>query len=62
MVFTGDMVFFKIFRQPFLVLGSIEQTYDLFEKHSSKYSDRPHLPMFNKLSVAFSPFILGHVY
>lgn len=62
MVFTGDMVFFKIFGQPFLVLGSVERTYDLFEKRSSKYSDRPHSPMFNELSVAFSLFILGHVH
>ena len=58
----GDMVFFKILGQPFLVLGSVERTYDLFEKRSSNYSDRPRFPMFNELSVVFSPFMSGHAH
>ena len=47
--FIGDMVFFKILGWPFLVLGSVQGTYDLFEKRSSNYSDRPRLPMFNEV-------------
>ena len=58
----GDMVFFKILGQPFLVLGSVERTYDLFEKRSSNYSDRPRFPMFNEMSVVFSPFMSGHAH
>jgi len=49
MEFIGDMVFFKILGQPFLVLGSVQGTYDLFEKRSTNYSDRPRLPMFNEV-------------
>jgi len=47
------MVFFKILGQPFLVLASVQGTYDLFEKRSSNYSDRPRLPMLNEVSVTF---------
>jgi len=48
---AGDMVFFKLLGQPFLLLGSAERAYDIFEKRSSNYSDRPRLPMLNEVSV-----------
>ena len=54
----GDMVFFKILGQPFLVLGSVERTFDIFEKRSSNYSDRPHFPMLDDMLV-FSLFLLS---
>ncbi|PPQ69644.1 hypothetical protein CVT24_001217 [Panaeolus cyanescens] len=41
----GDMVYFEVLGQPFIVLGSLEKTYDLFEKRSSNYSDRMRMPM-----------------
>jgi hypothetical protein len=51
--FAGDMVYFKVLGQSFLVLGSLETIYDLFEKRSSNYSDRGRLPMLNELYVLF---------
>jgi hypothetical protein len=41
----GDMVYFKIFGQGFLVLGSPKRTNDLFDKRSANYSDRANMPM-----------------
>jgi len=58
----GDMVFFKILGQPFLVLGSVEKTFDLFEKRSSNYSDRPHFPMLNDMLAFFTLFMSNHAY
>ena len=60
--FIGDMIFFKILGQPFLVLGSAERTYDLFEKQSQNYSDRAHFPMFIELLVTSSPSYVRHAY
>ncbi|KAJ3571117.1 hypothetical protein NP233_g3953 [Leucocoprinus birnbaumii] len=45
----GDMIYFKVLGQSFLILGSLDRTYDLFEKRSSNYSDRPRMPMLNEL-------------
>ncbi|KAH9476141.1 Cytochrome P450 monooxygenase COX2 [Psilocybe cubensis] len=45
----GDMVYFEALGQPFLVLGSLKRTNDLFEKRSSNYSDRLRLPMLIEL-------------
>lgn len=43
--FLGDMVYFEVLGQSFLVLGSPKRTGDLFEKRSSIYSDRMRMPM-----------------
>ena len=48
------MVFYKILGQPFIILGSAERAYDLFEKCSSNYSDRPRFPIWNEMLVSFS--------
>jgi len=41
MTFTiGDMIFFEVLGQSFLVLNSLNRTNDLFETRSSNYSDR----------------------
>ncbi|KAJ3573366.1 hypothetical protein NP233_g2460 [Leucocoprinus birnbaumii] len=48
-VIKGDVVYFKVFGQPFIVLGSLESTWDLFEKRSSNYSDRGRMPMLNEI-------------
>ncbi|KXN81911.1 O-methylsterigmatocystin oxidoreductase [Leucoagaricus sp. SymC.cos] len=41
----GDMVYFEVMGQPFLILGSLKRTTELFDKRSNKYSDRPRFPM-----------------
>ena len=41
----GDMVYFNVFGQGFLVLGSRKRTTDLLERRSSNYSDRIRMPM-----------------
>ncbi|KAF9044301.1 cytochrome P450 [Panaeolus papilionaceus] len=45
----GDMVYFEVLGQPFLVLDTLERTTDLLEKRSSNYSDRMRLPMLIEL-------------
>ncbi|KAF9458365.1 cytochrome P450 [Collybia nuda] len=45
----GDMVYFKVFGQGFLVLGSLTRTNDILEKRSTNYSDRPPMPMLRDL-------------
>lgn len=44
-IISGDLVYFKVFGQGYLLLGSTTRTNDLFEKRSANYSDRPGLPM-----------------
>ncbi|PPQ72181.1 hypothetical protein CVT24_002393 [Panaeolus cyanescens] len=41
----GDIVYYNVLGQGFIVLGSLEKTTDLFEKRSSNYSDRMRMPM-----------------
>ncbi|KAF9450374.1 cytochrome P450 [Macrolepiota fuliginosa MF-IS2] len=41
----GDMVYFEILGQSFLVLGSPQRINDLFEKRGAIYSDRPRMIM-----------------
>lgn len=41
----GDMIYFEVLGQPFMVLGSLKRTSDLFDKRSSNYSDRMRMPM-----------------
>ncbi|KAF8815532.1 cytochrome P450 [Phlegmacium glaucopus] len=60
----GDMVYFNVLGQHFLVLGSKERTTDLFEKRSSNYSDRLRSPMLVDLmksdfNMAFLPYGLN---
>jgi cytochrome P450 len=49
--YAGDVVYFKVLGQPFLIVGSAETAFDLFDKRSSNYSDRPRLPMINEMYV-----------
>ena len=51
--FKGDMIYFNVLGQNFLILCSLERTTDLFEKRSSNYSDRMRLPMLVELYVSF---------
>ena len=54
-LFKGDMIYFNVLGQHFLILSSLKRTTDLFEKRSSNYSDRPRLlPMLVELYVSDS--------
>ena len=50
----GDMVYFEVLGQPFLVLGSLKRINDILDKRSSNYSDRLIMPMM-RLYVLLSP-------
>ncbi|KAF9446840.1 hypothetical protein P691DRAFT_672680 [Macrolepiota fuliginosa MF-IS2] len=50
----GDMIYFTILGQPFLVLGSPRRTSDLFEKRGAVYSDRPRMIMLTEMLVPIS--------
>ncbi|KAF8815154.1 cytochrome P450 [Phlegmacium glaucopus] len=57
----GDMIYLNVLGQHFLILGSKERTYDLFDKRSSNYSDRMHTPMATELmrwdfAMGFQPY------
>ncbi|PPQ73991.1 hypothetical protein CVT24_012480 [Panaeolus cyanescens] len=57
----GDIIYFEVLGQPFLILGSLEVAQDLFERRSAIYSSRPPLPMARDLvgwdfSFSFSPY------
>lgn len=45
----GGWVFFKVFGQPFLILGDLSKTTDLFETRSSIYSSRVTSTMISEL-------------
>ncbi|KAH9483711.1 Cytochrome P450 monooxygenase COX2 [Psilocybe cubensis] len=57
----GDMVYFEVLGQPFLLLGSLKRTSDLFDRRSWNYSSRAHMPMLVELmnwsfSLALMPY------
>lgn len=54
----GDMVYFKVFGQGYLILGSTVRTSDLLEKRSANYSDRSKMPMLIDLWVEFLMFCI----
>ena len=41
----GDIIYFEVLGQPFLVLGSLKRINDIMDKRSSNYSDRLTMPM-----------------
>ncbi|KAI0769932.1 cytochrome P450 [Fomes fomentarius] len=49
----GDILFFRTLGQPMLVLGSYKVVFELLEKRSVNYSDRPQTPMFNLIGWEF---------
>ena len=54
-IFTsGDMIYFNVLGQHFMILSSLEITTDLFEKRSSNYSDRTQPTMMIELWVSDS--------
>lgn len=45
----GDVVYLQVFRQPIVVLNSLEAAQDLLDKRSHIYSDRPNFVLLNEL-------------
>ncbi|KAI0703111.1 cytochrome P450 [Earliella scabrosa] len=45
----GDVIYFKLFRTPTVVLNSLESARDLLDKRSVKYSDRPRMVLLAEL-------------
>ncbi|PPR03921.1 hypothetical protein CVT24_008106 [Panaeolus cyanescens] len=41
----GDLLYFEVLGQPFLILCSLHRTNDILQKRSTIYSDRPQMPM-----------------
>ena len=52
--FLGDIIYFNILGQHFIILSDLKTTTDLFEKRSSNYSDRMRMPMVVELYVSNS--------
>ncbi|KAJ2934354.1 hypothetical protein H1R20_g2712, partial [Candolleomyces eurysporus] len=50
----GDMVYLDVMGQPILILGSLERTEDMMEKHATMYSDRPSLPAGQFIDLTYS--------
>ena len=50
-VYTGDLVYYKVFNQGYLMVASMERVRDLFEKRSEIYSDRPTWTMLTEVYV-----------
>ena len=54
-IFTsGDIIYFNVLGQHFMILSSLEITTDLFEKRSANYSDRTQPTMMIELCVSDS--------
>lgn len=47
--FPGDIVYFKVFQSPAIVLNSIDAARDLLDKRGSIYSARPRLVMLSEM-------------
>ena len=43
---VGDVLYFQTLGQSLVILGSYKAAFDLLEKRSSNFSDRPQTPMF----------------
>ncbi|EDR09884.1 uncharacterized protein LACBIDRAFT_189858 [Laccaria bicolor S238N-H82] len=50
----GDIIYFEILGQPFMILGSLKRTNDIFDKRSSNYSDRKLSSMLELMGWTFS--------
>lgn len=43
--YLGDIIHFRVFNEHTLILNSLDDTIELFEKQSKVYSDRPVVPI-----------------
>ena len=46
-IFTGDIVYLKVLGQSIILLGSYEAAFEILEKRSANYSNRPQSIMVN---------------
>ncbi|TFK83547.1 cytochrome P450 [Polyporus arcularius HHB13444] len=49
----GDILFFRMLGQSLMVLGSAKAVFELLDKRSANYSDRPQSPMFDLIGWEF---------
>ncbi|PPQ75950.1 hypothetical protein CVT26_005853 [Gymnopilus dilepis] len=50
----GDLIYFEVLGRPFLILGSVKRTSEIFDKRSSNYSDRMRMDW--DYDLAFLPY------
>ncbi|KIJ50076.1 hypothetical protein M422DRAFT_160023 [Sphaerobolus stellatus SS14] len=50
-LFTGEIVYVKVFNLDMIIVNSRRMAYELFDKRSSIYSDRIDFPMLNDVWV-----------
>ncbi|KAF4566385.1 hypothetical protein EYR36_011811 [Pleurotus pulmonarius] len=58
--YNSDIIHFNVVGQPVVVIGSAKRCFDLFDKRSAIYSDRPRLPMI--LEFTFAAMIMDVSY
>ncbi|KAI0669083.1 cytochrome P450 [Trametes maxima] len=46
----GDIMYFRLFRTPAIVLSTVEAARDMLDKRSAKCSDRPSMVLFSEMS------------
>ena len=56
-IFLGDVIYFNILGQYFMILNSLKTTTKLFERRFANYSDKTRIPMLVELYV-LDPFYL----
>ena len=54
-MFLGDIIYFNVLGQHYMILNTLESTTELFERRSTNYSDRTRMPMMVELYVS-DPF------
>ena len=55
------MVYLDVMGQGILILGSLDRTEDMMEKHATMYSDRPWLPASQLYVLSFKLGIHPHL-
>ncbi|KAF6756369.1 cytochrome P450 98A3 [Ephemerocybe angulata] len=56
----GDIVYLEAMGQPILILGALDRTEDMMEKHATIYSDRPTLPIGQFMDMSTSFAFMGY--
>ncbi|KAF8174079.1 cytochrome P450 [Pholiota molesta] len=50
----GNILYLRVSKKPVIILNSLEDANELFEKRSHNYSSRPVTPMYNLMGLTFS--------
>ncbi|KAJ6508665.1 cytochrome P450 [Mycena sanguinolenta] len=56
----GDLVFFEVFGNNFLIINSLKATTDLLDKRATIYSERPSIPSIRLMGWEFSFSFMSH--